>query len=131
MSRPIFVGDVQGCAEELEILLARGTATFGDAFDLWIVGDVVNRGPKSLKVLRWMKAHEDCVVMVLGNHELHLLALSCGARGGKDRDTFKKTLKASDRDELLDWLRQLADVAKLCFSPFCCLVTEGRGGAIQ
>lgn len=99
------VGDIQGCYDSLSRLLDH--VSFDPGADvLWVVGDVVNRGPKSLKVLRWLKAHEDCVVMVLGNHDLHLLALGCGARGDKDRDTFRKTLKASDSDELLHWLRQ-------------------------
>lgn len=98
------IGDIQGCYDSFRRLLDH--VAFDPADDvLWLVGDVVNRGPKSLKTLRWMKRHEDSVVMVLGNHDLHLLAVSEGLREKKGRDTFKKTLKASDRDELLHWLR--------------------------
>jgi bis(5'-nucleosyl)-tetraphosphatase (symmetrical) len=98
------VGDIQGCYDSFSRLLDH--VAFDPGVDvLWVVGDVVNRGPKSLKVLRWMKDHQDCIVMVLGNHDLHLLAAGHGLREKRDRDTFKKTLKASDRDELLDWLR--------------------------
>jgi len=99
------IGDIQGCFDSFERLL--GHVGFDASTDrLWIVGDVVNRGPKSLKVLRWLVAHEDSVVMVLGNHDLHLLASAAGIRKTKGRDTLKKILKADDRDHLLTWLRR-------------------------
>jgi bis(5'-nucleosyl)-tetraphosphatase (symmetrical) len=73
---------------------------------LWLVGDLVNRGPKSLKTLRYVKALGDSVITVLGNHDLHLLALATGKVGnGKRFETLQKILKAKDRDELLYWLR--------------------------
>ncbi len=99
------VGDIQGCYDSFRRLLDR--VRFDDGSDtLWAVGDVVNRGPKSLKVLRWMKKHERCVVMVLGNHDLHLLAFGAGVRGKKKRDTLRPVYKAPDADELLAWVRR-------------------------
>jgi bis(5'-nucleosyl)-tetraphosphatase (symmetrical) len=71
---------------------------------LWLVGDLVNRGPRSLAVLRWVRAQGDAVVCVLGNHDLHLLARAAGAPA-KRRDTLDEVLAAPDRDELVDWLR--------------------------
>ncbi len=99
------IGDLQGCYDPFRQLL--------DAIDfepdrdtLWLTGDLVNRGPKSLKTLRFVKSLGDSVVTVLGNHDLHLLALSHGAvpLSGKF-DTLAKTLSAPDIDELVEWLR--------------------------
>jgi len=99
------IGDIQGCYDPFRRLL--------DAIDfnpdkdtLWLVGDIVNRGPKSLKTLRFVHSIRDSVVAVLGNHDLHLLALQAGAinRGGRFR-SLRKLLKACDADELCDWLR--------------------------
>ncbi len=98
------VGDIQGCYDSFRRLLDR--IGFDDAADtLWIAGDAVNRGPKSLKVLRWLVDHDRCVTMVLGNHDLHLLAFSEGLREKRKRDTFKSVRKAKDAEELLSWLR--------------------------
>lgn len=72
---------------------------------LWFVGDLVNRGPRNLDVLRWVIAHEADVTCVLGNHDLHLLARAAGAVGEKKRDTIDDILKAPDCDRLIDWLR--------------------------
>src|SRR5690606_41345875 len=68
----IFVGDVQGCADEFDELLARARAAFGERFELWLVGDLVNRGPASLRVLRTVRALAEAgrARCVLGNHEL-------------------------------------------------------------
>jgi bis(5'-nucleosyl)-tetraphosphatase (symmetrical) len=100
------IGDIQGCGDEFEELLAR------IAFDphrdrLWLVGDLVNRGPRSLDVLRKVKALGDSAVVVLGNHDLHLLAaaLTPGERL-KPQDTLGEIFSAPDRDPLLDWLRR-------------------------
>jgi bis(5'-nucleosyl)-tetraphosphatase (symmetrical) len=71
---------------------------------LWLVGDLVNRGPRSLDVLRWARDQGDAVTAVLGNHDLHLLARAAGA-GAKKRDTLDEVLAAPDRDALLTWLR--------------------------
>lgn len=73
---------------------------------LWLTGDLVNRGPRSLDVLRWARANEGAVTTILGNHDLHLLARVAGAVGEKKRDTLDEVLHARDRDELVDWLRR-------------------------
>lgn len=98
------VGDIQGCHEALENLLA--ALEFDRRRDrLWITGDMVNRGEDSLAVLRWCRQHDDCVVAVLGNHDLHLLAVAEGYVQPHRKDTLDMILAASDRDDLLDWLR--------------------------
>ena len=98
------IGDVQGCFGELQLLLEK--IAFNPALDrLYFVGDIVNRGPKSLETLRFIKNLGDSAVTVLGNHDLHLLAVACGASKTKRRDTFGDILAAPDREELLDWLR--------------------------
>ncbi|MCB1886634.1 MAG: symmetrical bis(5'-nucleosyl)-tetraphosphatase [Rhodocyclaceae bacterium] len=97
------IGDIQGCCDELEALLAR--CQFDPAADrLWLVGDLVNRGPSSLEVLRLVKGLGEAAVVVLGNHDLYLLMVAAGFRKrGKD-DTLGPVLEAPDRAELLDWL---------------------------
>ncbi len=98
------IGDVQGCMRSLERLLER--IDFDAARDrLWLVGDLVNRGPRSADVLRWARAQGDAVTAVLGNHDLHLLARAAGAAGAKKRDTLDDVLGAADRDALIEWLR--------------------------
>lgn len=97
------IGDVQGCREQLERLLAK--IGFDAARDtLWFTGDLVNRGPDSAGVLRLVMALPR-VVSVLGNHDLHLLAAAASGTYGGRRDTFDDVLDAPDRDALLDWLR--------------------------
>lgn len=100
------IGDVQGCGDEFEALLGR--LNFDPAQDrLWLVGDLVNRGPRSLEVLRQVRALRDAVVVVLGNHDLHLLAAAITpAERLKPQDTLGAIFTAPDRDELLDWLRR-------------------------
>ncbi len=98
------IGDIQGCRAELENLLAR--IQFNPAADrLWFVGDLVNRGPDSLGVLRLVKSLGDAAIVVLGNHDLHLLAVAAGVAKNHRSDTLQATLSAPDRDELLAWLR--------------------------
>ncbi|MGH8281553.1 MAG: symmetrical bis(5'-nucleosyl)-tetraphosphatase, partial [Gammaproteobacteria bacterium] len=98
------IGDIQGCYNELRRLLDR--IRFNPAEDmLWLTGDLVNRGPKSLDVLRFVKGLDEHAICVLGNHDLHLLALAAGTDKHKPADTLDAVLTASDRDELLDWLR--------------------------
>jgi bis(5'-nucleosyl)-tetraphosphatase (symmetrical) len=99
------VGDVQGCAAELEALLER--LDFSPARDrLWFVGDLVNRGPRSLDVLRFVARLGDAAVVVLGNHDLHLLALARGHASLGDQDhSLRPVLEARDREPLLDWLQ--------------------------
>lgn len=97
------IGDLQGCYDELRRLLDR--IGFDPAQDrLWLTGDLVNRGPKSLQVLRLIKSLGDCVVTVLGNHDLHLLALYYGA-SDRYREALQEVLTAPDADELIYWLR--------------------------
>lgn len=99
------VGDLQGCLKPLQCLLER--VAFDPARDrLWLVGDLVNRGPASLETLRFLYGMRDALVCVLGNHDLHLLAASRNIERLKRGDTLREILEAPDRDELLDWLRQ-------------------------
>ena len=99
------VGDVQGCAAELDTLLDR--LAFDPAQDrVWFVGDLVNRGPQSLEVLRRVAALGDAAVTVLGNHDLHLLALARGHARWRDDDAgLRPILAAPDGEQLLDWLQ--------------------------
>jgi bis(5'-nucleosyl)-tetraphosphatase (symmetrical) len=100
------IGDIQGCGDEFEALLER--IRFDPARDrLWLVGDLVNRGPRSLDVLRQVKALGSAVTTVLGNHDLHLLAAALTpSEQLKPQDTLAEIFTAPDRDELLDWLRR-------------------------
>lgn len=104
------IGDVQGCHDCLERLIALADALPGKDHPagprLWLTGDLVNRGPQSLQTLRWAHRHRDRLVTVLGNHDLHLLAVAAGVRPLHRDDTLTDILGAPDRDELLDWLRR-------------------------
>lgn len=98
------VGDIQGCLDPLKRLLER--LDFDPARDrLWSVGDILNRGPKSLQTLRFCKSLGNAFNMVLGNHDLHLLATACGARRASKKDSLQEILVADDREDLLNWLR--------------------------
>lgn len=98
------LGDIQGCYDELQRLLSK--IRFDPSKDkLWFAGDLVNRGPKSLQVLRFVKSLGDQAVTVLGNHDLHLLALSQGNLSHNKKGTLKRVLEAPDRVELIEWLR--------------------------
>ena len=99
------VGDLQGCLQPLQCLLKE--VAFDPAKDrLWLVGDLVNRGPQSLATLRFLYAMRDSLICVLGNHDLHLLAVAHNRERLKKADTLQDILDAPDRDELLNWLRQ-------------------------
>ncbi len=100
------IGDVQGCYDELRALLDRiGFDSKGAR--LWLTGDLVNRGPGSLEVLRLVKGLGEAAVTVLGNHDLHLLAVAESLAPAKYRsDPLAPVLAARDRDDLLDWLRR-------------------------
>jgi bis(5'-nucleosyl)-tetraphosphatase (symmetrical) len=98
------IGDVQGCMESLRALLER--IDYQPGRDrLWLTGDLVNRGPRSLEVLRWARAQGASVETVLGNHDLHLLSRAVGVASRRARDTVEDVLSAPDRDDLIEWLR--------------------------
>ncbi|MFW5450465.1 MAG: symmetrical bis(5'-nucleosyl)-tetraphosphatase [Methylophagaceae bacterium] len=99
------IGDIQGCFDELLKLLE--LLKFNPKKDqVWLAGDLVNRGPKSAEVLRFAMEHRNSVKVVLGNHDLHLLATAVGVNEHHHRmDTMESVLDAKDRDELITWLR--------------------------
>lgn len=98
------IGDLQGCFKELQQLLEK--IRFDPGIDkLWLVGDLVNRGPDSLATLRWVKSMGDSVICVLGNHDLSLLVVAAGIMQPHRNDTIQDVLEAPDREELLHWLR--------------------------
>ncbi len=99
------IGDVQGCYDSLRRLL--DLIAFDPASDrVWLVGDMVNRGPASAAVLRLVRDLGDAAIAVLGNHDLHLLAVAHNQDHRRHRDTIDDVLRAPDRDELLEWLCQ-------------------------
>ena len=98
------VGDLQGCLEPLQCLLQQ--VDFSPSRDcLWLAGDLVNRGPQSLEALRYVRDLGSSAVTVLGNHDLHLLAVAHNIERLKKSDTLQPILDAPDRAELIDWLR--------------------------
>lgn len=98
------IGDIQGCYGPLMRLLEQ--LQFDSATDsLWFTGDLVNRGPESARVVRFVRGLGSSAVTVLGNHDLHLLAVAFGAAMPKKRDTLEDVLDAPDAEDLLDWLR--------------------------
>jgi len=97
------IGDVQGAFAELMALLDH--VGFSDDDRIWFVGDLVNRGPRSAEVLRFVRGLGRRAVTVLGNHDLHLLAIASGARKAKQSDNCADVLREKDAPELLDWLR--------------------------
>jgi bis(5'-nucleosyl)-tetraphosphatase (symmetrical) len=99
------IGDVQGCDTELGALFA-ALKFSPDRDSVWFVGDLVNRGPDSLKVLRRIRALGDAATVILGNHDLHLLAVAYGAGRLRSDDTLDDILTAPDRGALLDWLQE-------------------------
>lgn len=100
-----LVGDLQGCCKPLERLLQ--TIDFSPSRDqLYVLGDLVNRGPDSLGVLQRLRSLEGAATCLLGNHDLHLLAVAHGVRKPHRSDTLDPILNAADREDWLDWLRQ-------------------------
>lgn len=98
------IGDVQGCLEPLQCLLKK--INFNPAFDkLWLAGDVINRGPDSLATLRFLYKMRDSITLVLGNHDLHFIAVYYGLRKAGKNDTLEQLLIAPDRADLVYWLR--------------------------
>ena len=99
------IGDVQGCFDELTALIKK--IAFNPKEDkLWFAGDLVNRGPKSIETLRWVKSLGNNAITVLGNHDLHLLAAYAGTREVKETSSLYHVIKAHDIKELIDWIRQ-------------------------
>ena len=99
------IGDVQGCFGSLMALLE--TLRFdADRDRLWFTGDLVNRGPRSLETLRFVRDLGERAVTVLGNHDIHLLGVACAGRKLKSGDTLSGVLEAPDRDDLISWLRR-------------------------
>jgi len=99
------IGDIQGCFDSFRRLL--DLIRFDPARDrLWLVGDLVNRGPHSLETLRFVKGLGEAAITVLGNHDLHLVMLAEGHSKRRDDDTLEAILAAPDREELLAWLRR-------------------------
>jgi bis(5'-nucleosyl)-tetraphosphatase (symmetrical) len=101
------VGDVQGCAEELVELIAQARSRWEESFALLFVGDLVNRGPESFRVLATVRelAERGRARLVLGNHELHLIAVALGASPLLPGDSFHDVLERRDVDDWIDWLR--------------------------
>ncbi|TCV99120.1 bis(5'-nucleosyl)-tetraphosphatase (symmetrical) ApaH [Biostraticola tofi] len=100
-----LIGDIHGCFDELKALLTQ--VDFNEQKDqLWLTGDLVARGPGSLEVLRLVRSLGDSVRMVLGNHDLHLLAVFAGISRNKPKDRITPLLEAPDADELINWLRR-------------------------
>ncbi|MCG8668877.1 MAG: symmetrical bis(5'-nucleosyl)-tetraphosphatase [Pseudomonadales bacterium] len=98
------IGDIQGCYEPFQCLLKQIDFNI-DRDQLWLAGDLVNRGPQSLETLRFCVAHKDNIVAVQGNHDLHLLATAFDPeRKPKRKDTLAPILEAKDKDLLLNWL---------------------------
>lgn len=99
------IGDVQGCYNQLQTLLDK--INFNQQKDrLWFTGDLVNRGPNSLETLRFIRSLQKNAITVLGNHDLHLIAVAYGTQFVKPTDTFQDVLQAKERTELIEWLCQ-------------------------
>lgn len=99
------IGDIQGCYERLLDVLAK--VDFSPSRDrLWVAGDLINRGPSSLETLRYIENLGSSAVVVLGNHDLHLLAVALGGHALKNKDTLSDILDAPDHEHLFNWLRQ-------------------------
>lgn len=107
-----LVGDIQGCFSELQSLLER--VKFDPSIDeLWAAGDIVARGPNSLETIRFIKSLGNSAKMVLGNHDLHLLATFAGLKKVKKSDRLTDLLVASDVEELIDWLANQPLIRKI------------------
>jgi bis(5'-nucleosyl)-tetraphosphatase (symmetrical) len=122
------IGDIQGCHDEMRALVAQ-LGFRSDRDRLWFTGDLVNRGPGSLETLRYVRSLGDNAITVLGNHDLHLLAVAFATkRKVRSGDTIQDVLDAPDRDTLLEWLisRPLAhfDASRGCLLVHAGLVPQ-------
>lgn len=116
------IGDLQGCHAEFVELLER--IDFDPRRDrLWLAGDLVNRGPASLACLREVRALGEAAVTVLGNHDLHLLAVARGGGRLNRKDTLAAILDAPDREALLDWLQSRPLLVRQAF--------DGQGDTVM
>lgn len=97
------IGDIQGCFTELEQLLEKIKFS-SDKDQLWFTGDLVNRGPESLATLRFVKSLGDNAITVLGNHDLHMLAVLFGFQKQRPKDTFDEIINAPDKESLIQWV---------------------------
>jgi len=114
------IGDVQGCNDELGTLL--DALQFSPDCDrLWFVGDLVNRGPDSLAVLRRIRSLGDAATVTLGNHDLHLLAVAFGSAHARSDDTLSETLAAPDSNALVEWLATRPLLHEDCALNMCML----------
>ncbi|ACL29962.1 bis(5'-nucleosyl)-tetraphosphatase (symmetrical) ApaH [Buchnera aphidicola] len=99
-----FISDIHGCYEEFRILLEK--SSFNDKKDyLWIAGDLVSRGPDSLEVVKYLYSLKDRVQIVLGNHDINLIAVHAGIKDNKKENYFDEFLSSPDSVELINWLR--------------------------
>lgn len=132
----IFIGDVQGCADELDDLLDRAKATFSDDFELWVAGDLVNRGPDNLRALERVRELVEAGrgEYILGNHEIHLISAGLGLRELAENDSIGDVLAAPDASEWIAWLRGRPLVAQgdLAGQPFAMLhASSGPAWTLQ
>jgi bis(5'-nucleosyl)-tetraphosphatase (symmetrical) len=120
--RPVFIGDVQGCAAELEELLERVRALHRDEFEVWLVGDLINRGPSSLQALQTVRplVERGRARYVLGNHEIWLLESFFGQRPLSYPDTMADLLALPDIEDWIEWIRRrpLLETGELSGRPF-------------
>lgn len=100
-----MIGDIQGCCDSLDALLAHPDIARDPDARFWFAGDLVNRGPQSLLTLRRLMAMDERSVVLLGNHDLHLLAVAAGVRAPGRGDTLLDILNAPDANDIIDWLR--------------------------
>jgi len=103
----IFIGDVQGCSDELEELISKARARFGQDFELWVAGDLVNRGPGNLRALQLVRefVEDGRAEYILGNHEVFLISVALGVRDLRPEDSIRDVLDAPDAGDWIDWLR--------------------------
>ena len=120
--QPVFVGDIQGCGAEFEELLERVRGVHGEDFELWLVGDLINRGPASHQVLRAVRrlVEQGRARCVLGNHELWLLESFFGRRPLRRPDTMADLLERPDIEDWVEWIRRrpLVETGELSGRPF-------------
>jgi len=100
-----MIGDIQGCCESLEALIHHPDVAEDPNAQFWLAGDLVNRGPQSLHTLRRLMTMDDRTVVLLGNHDLHLLAVAAGVRSPNKNDTLHEILTAPDAGDIIDWVR--------------------------